>query len=340
MTENNIESNKMTLTKFIPFQNEDWSLSFNYKIKDWNLQKNDKSLVSDFLNENEIFKNILNNPDEILNYPIILDVMTPFKGKITIFDENLKKDVSFDYFALIFILILYFGKKINTKIELDKNSYLTPTAVAGGLLSAINAFMNNIDLDEFDDNTPLFIGFLHAIRTYIDELTSDENHRFEEMDKIFNIFSIKFIESKGIIGGKLFFIKDVEVEISQTVYLFDSSIGYMVNSIEFTNIPKLTSDILMNINFLFKVCEGIFKWKKKNIDLLIKKFFKSDKINFFNQELNLIYLNNKIGLQNINEEFLIYGHLFSILKTNLLINTLILKESIQESVLFQSKMHS
>ncbi|KKL03574.1 hypothetical protein LCGC14_2624790, partial [marine sediment metagenome] len=182
------------------------------------------------------------------NFPLCIDDMPPKSNAIYVETNNTDEPIRIDFLAMLLFDFIFASRAVNYK-SLDESLF-------SGFLTALDIFLE--ELGEGEAITELFIAALQAVHSFTREIAP---HAFEDIKDKFTQVNIP---------DPLEIVKDIDIQISQTVYLYNSKIGFIQSQIIINGLDNIDREIIYSLDFLFRIINSWFKWKEDNRTQLIE----------------------------------------------------------------------
>ena len=328
LTQGNPGYREVLVTRFIPFtlepkKNETTNVTNDFSTPEWDLEVGLKEEHKTVLKEQ-----IKKIGVGLRNFPVRIDD-TSFpntipRSSILIYDENTKEDVKVNFLSTIFFNWIFTsrGEKPVDKI------------LVGGLVKAFSSMLDEIALTSTPD-LGLVEGLLQAANMILDEFGVDE----EMKDRY---ASVKPSPDRAEIK----FLKDIELDFDQSVYFFDSRIGFLINEVYITGLNIVDPELIYSLDFLFRLFTSWFRWNEKNyeqLDELIASIIPSvepNTLKIFGRQYDTIMFGEDTKVIGLNVNSLIDTPMVHVSSTNLKSNLFLFQNKQPRTLMDQASMRS
>jgi len=295
---------KVILTRYTPFflesQNKNDDILSKFSSSEWNL-----NLRKYHMDQLERIK--LN----IRNFPLCIDDKPPKSSAIYIETKDSDEPIKINFLATILFDFIFASREISVK-TVDEH-------LLSGFLTAIDSFLKELGRDQIQIEPGLFIGCLSAVHSVTRDIAPT----------VFEALRNKFTQVN--VPDPLDIIKDIDINTSQTVYIYNSKIGFILNQIYIDGLDYVDPEIIYSLDFLFRIASSWFKWKKDNIPQLIELINRRipsvhfNSLKFIADNYYTITFNENVNISEINTYSLLNFPLIQVLGTNLKSNLILYK---------------
>lgn len=300
---------EVRISRFIPFVLKDkdkpvTDISSRFILPDWELRTLSESMPVVFSLKTKAISqmkslNFRNFPQLIASTPLI-------RGSKPILDRKTNSQVNFNYLATI-VLGLIYASRAEMK-DVDKAKLTDFVEAANEALEGLG----RLDQELINDN--MLMASFYPINELMKGIVPTLTDEMREM-----LVSIDIPE----LGDSIEILRDIDLEMAQSLYFFDSRIGFLINQINIKGLRRVDRELVFSIDFLYQLCSSWFNWNEKDPEKLESvitqrdPLIESDSARFFGRYYHTITLGEKVELGNLDEKALLENPVVHILSSAL-----------------------
>lgn len=173
-----------------------------------------------------------------------MGISSPTRGTKEIMDSSKNIQININYLATVVFGLIYASREIQSgenKIQVSE------------FISGITNFLDsliNMNIDE--DDLLTLSAMLESAHLMLKEIAPIQYTEFNSL-----LSDVDVTDSNGeTISFKL--ISDIDLVMEQSIYLYDSKIGFVVNQITIEGLKHLDQEIIYSMDLMFRLCSGVF----------------------------------------------------------------------------------